>query len=152
MKVHVYYQDKFIYAYTTDKNIKKQFDENRNLDVLHLQTLNMSKEEYLKLERNFPNLKIENIAYHDGNDYYYILSTNKEEDMVMTFTDKVIEEIEDLLIVMKRHELKNKYMTAIEELLTITETVIGENGQKDLFYSLNTMYVFTVLFSETLKL
>lgn len=146
MKVYIYYKDKSVYAYTNNKNLKNEFEQQRNLSMFQKKVINMNKEEYDKFHNNLYNNELLKISYTDCNDDYYIISTNHEERLVMEFSDNIIKEIEDLTYEVEKCNLKNKYLKSFKYLLEIVEV-----RNKELTYLINDMYLFTILFGDTMK-
>ena len=145
MKVYLYYHDKLLYGYTNDNEIRKLFEKERNISVFHKVIKKMSKEEYDLFKNSNYNLELHIISYDDLDKYYNIISTNKEEQLVSEYMDRISDECQDLIYKVSKLNLKNKYIDAFKYLLTTSKMTNGE-----LIYTFNSIYIFTILFKDTL--
>lgn len=150
-KVYQFYlkSNKDFYAFTIDKNLKNKFLYQRNKDLFHVEKVHMNEYEFMVYQsKNNQYMLTEIPLNYDEKNYYMLVATYAEENILQYRSDQIDEEIGKIYrrLVMQTN-LKKKYIDSIEYLSKVSYI----NEMHDNISTANLFALFMKEFKFTFK-
>lgn len=145
-----YYNDKnyatpLLYAYTTEKEVAKNFEEFRNMEKFIRITKKMTHEEYGKFHQPREELSMQPLT--DGNLTYEMALTYTE----LNFVSGIVSSIEDLAMENRRMIEISFFTPKVKELLLRMNQPWEYGKNEELYSIIDTVKIFYDYYKNTLK-
>lgn len=163
-KVYLFYlkHTKQLYAFTTEKDIKKTFLEERNKDCFYIKTIEMNELDLSIFMNKYRQLKLEQIPIDVSIDKTVMMYATPQEESIIEEThsqlcnsiNSIWEKLRSIDYTNKSfmHQLKEKYKKAIDYLCRTDRNVTLRDGSTMVLSSVNIIYLYTKLFKDTYSL
>lgn len=159
MKVYLYYLKNKLYAFTTNKVYKSDFEYQRNMECFTKRVETMDSALFQAFSYKEKNKMMIEIPLSDSTDEYFMIIGTQEEEIILDQTvSDMDKEFSDILKYLKQIPFKKKYKKAIKSLSVISELrkispKLPESDEEEIenLYTINFLSLFYNLFKDTFE-
>lgn len=159
MKVYLYYLKNKLYAFTTNKVYKSDFEYQRNMECFTKRVETMDSTLFQAFSYKEKNKMMIEIPLSDSTDEYFMIIGTPEEEIKLDQTvSDMDKEFSDILKYLKQIPFKKKYKKAIKSLSVISELrkispKLPESDEEEIenLYTINFLSLFYNLFKDTFE-
>lgn len=160
MKVYLYYINNDLYAFTTNKAYKSDFEFQRNMECFTKRVEHMDEPLFRALSYKEKDKMMIEIPLSDNTEeYFIIIGTQQEETILDQKVSEMDKEFSGILKYLKEIPFKKKYKKAINSLSIISELrkvspklPDSDEIQYENLYTINFLSLFYNLFKNTFEI
>ena len=152
IKIYCYYYENRLYAWTTDKKLKKQFELERGLEKFTYKKVELIDEYYRVFANKHNSSMIIAIPLYDGNRWILVLSNAYESDILDSSQSQIYDDILTIRSCYKQY--RQYYKESVVKTMNAATQITNhyENKQTNLMdeiLEINTFALFYYLFKDT---
>jgi len=148
-KVYIFYYQKGIYAWTTDKYLRDVFISERNMNKMKMKKWNMNDEEYLSFSVFYHNQQLDTFVYGSDSGYCDIVATLHEDEQVGFEVDVIGSTLTETV----ERLLSDDSIRCHDDIEYLSNTRIRKtkSWNDETYYEsrINTLTIFVKLFKDT---
>lgn len=154
VRVYCYFYENELYAWTTDKKIKKQFERERGVGKFQYKKIILCDDYYrIFINKNHQTMMIE-IPLYDGESWLSIMSTSYESTVLDESQSLIYDEMNAILNWYLQEEHSKYYKSRVIDTITNATLItrlseLNDRDQADEIIEINTFALFYYLFNNT---